>query len=436
MTKSTGRKIHPELRVISTNTMERQSYGTPIQHTAQVLSDALAGLKVSSAPEVDEPDLLGAEFDEPTPDPSYNTLSSNESDALDITPNASGPQTFENDAPMMQAKMGNAVGPRRGTTKDVENPMLFEIAWEVANKVGGIYTVLKSKAAVTVEEFGERYLLMGPLAPLTADAEVEELEPESEQLCETINSMRDRGVHIVYGRWLIDGAPRVILFDINSVLYRVDEWRGDLYNVAGIPCPPNDMETNDAIAFGYCVAWFLGEYIHNHPSTAIIAHFHEWLVGVGLTLVRKRCMDVATIFTTHATLLGRYLCAGSVDFYNNLRNFDVDYEAGRRGIYHRYCIERAAAHSANVFTTVSHITAYEAEHLLKRRPDSVLENGLNVIKFSATQEFQNLHALNKEKINDFVRGHFYGHYDFDLNNTLYFFTAAGTSTEQGRRHVY
>lgn len=134
-------------------------------------------------------------------------------------------------------------------------------------------------------------------------------------------------------------------------------------------------------------------------------------------------MDVTTIFTTHATLLGRYLCAGSVDFYNNLQYFDVDAEAGKRGIYHRYCIERASAHSADVFTTVSHITAYESEHLLKRKPDGVLPNGLNVKKFSAVHEFQNLHSTNKEKIHEFVRGHFYGNLDWDLEQTLYIFTA-------------
>lgn len=132
---------------------------------------------------------------------------------------------------------------------------------------------------------------------------------------------------------------------------------------------------------------------------------------------------MTTIFTTHATLLGRYLCAGSVDFYNNLQHFDVDHEAGKRGIYHRYCIERAAAHCSDVFTTVSHITAYESEHLLKRKPDGVTPNGLNVKKFSAMHEFQNLHSLAKNKINEFCRGHFYGHFDFDLDNTLYFFTA-------------
>jgi glycogen synthase len=159
------------------------------------------------------------------------------------------------------------------------------------------------------------------------------------------------------------------------------------------------------------------------PAPVVIAHFHEWLAGVALVLIRKRDIGVASIFTTHATLLGRYLCAGDVDFYNNLKFFDVDAEAGKRGIYHRYCVERAAAHCADVFTTVSKITAYESEWLLKRQPDGVLPNGLNVIKFQAIHEFQNLHAKTKEMIHEFVRGHFFGHYHFDLDNTLYFFTA-------------
>ncbi|KAF9108557.1 glycogen synthase isoform 1 [Mortierella sp. AM989] len=307
--------------------------------------------------------------------------------------------------------------------RDVHKPLLFEIAWEVANKVGGIYTVLKSKAPVTSQEYRERYTMIGPLSYKTAPLEVETLEPETPELRLTLESMKERGVKFLYGRWLIEGAPKVLLFDTGSVYHKLDEWKGDLWNVAGIPSPPNDHETNEAILFGYLVAWFLGEFVAHERKAAIIAHFHEWLAGVAIALCRKRHIDVTTIFTTHATLLGRYLCAGSVDFYNNLRNFDVDHEAGKRGIYHRYCIERAATHCCDVFTTVSHITAFEAEHLLKRKPDGVLPNGLNVVKFSAMHEFQNMHAVSKDRIHDFVRGHFYGHYDFDLENTLYFFTA-------------
>lgn len=228
---------------------------------------------------------------------------------------------------------------------------------------------------------------------------------------------------MLYGKWLIESAPYVLLFDTSSMQHRMQEWTGDLWQLAQIPSPDHDHEMRDNIVFGYLVAWFLGEFAHRNKKQAIVAHFHEWMAAVALVLCHKRKLDIATIFTTHATLLGRYLCAGSVDFYNSMHRFDVDYEAGRRGIYHRYCLERAATHCADVFTTVSHITAYEAENLLKRKADGVLPNGLNVVKFSAMHEFQNLHAQHKQKIHDFVRGHFYGHYNFELDNTLYFFTA-------------
>ncbi|KAJ3269448.1 glycogen synthase isoform 1 [Terramyces sp. JEL0728] len=324
---------------------------------------------------------------------------------------------------------------------DITRPILFEIAWEVANKVGGIYTVIKSKAPVTCKEYGDRYCLIGPLSHKTASMEVEEIEPPTPAMAKAIQCVRDGGVHCLFGKWLIPGAPYVLLFDIGSAGFRKNEWKGDLWNVAGIPSPEGDIEMDDAIVFGYLVTWFLGEfhaaqkYLESRTETEIsqigqeigkpvvIAHFHEWLAGVGLVLIRKRNMEIATIFTTHATLLGRYLCAGDVDFYNNLKFFDVDAEAGKRGIYHRYCVERAAAHCADVFTTVSKITAYESEWLLKRQPDGVLPNGLNVVKFQAIHEFQNLHAKSKESIHEFIRGHFFGHYHFDLDNTLYFFTA-------------
>lgn len=90
-----------------------------------------------------------------------------------------------------------------------------------------------------------------------------------------------------------------------------------------------------------------------------------------MILIKKKNVDVATIFTTHATILGRHLCSGDTDFYNQIGSIDIDFEAGTRGLYERHCIERAAAHCADVFTTVSNITAFEAEHLLKRRPGNL-----------------------------------------------------------------
>ncbi|KAH8243503.1 hypothetical protein KR032_007910 [Drosophila birchii] len=321
----------------------------------------------------------------------------------------------------------------RGDIASRENRWNFEVAWEVANKVGGIYTVIRSKAYVSTEEMGEQLCMMGPYKENCARTEMEEMEfPRGNPLLDAVNALRSRGYKIHTGRWLVDGNPQLILFDIGSAAWKLDQFKSEMWEKCHIGIPHLDIETNDAIILGFMIAEFLEEfrncavaYSQNNELSAprIVAHFHEWQAGVALIVLRTRLVEIATVFTTHATLLGRYLCAGNTDFYNNLDKFAVDEEAGKRQIYHRYCLERGATHLAHVFTTVSEITGYEAEHLLKRKPDIITPNGLNVKKFSAIHEFQNLHAVAKEKINEFVRGHFYGHMDFDLDKTLYFFIA-------------
>lgn len=333
----------------------------------------------------------------------------------------------------------------RGVAAARQNAWHFECAWEVANKVGGIYTVIRSKAGVTVDELGDQYCLLGPFDDSSVKTEVEVMEPsasgQTRFLRQTIDALRTRGITITYGRWLIEGYPQVLLFDIPSGHWAEAEAKSELWEKARIAVPPEDRETANSVVFGFLVAWFLCEFRHQldrensssaptysyapspPPPPLVQAHFHEWQSAVGLILSRVRKHKVSTIFTTHATLLGRYLCAGSVDFYNSLSSFNPDAEANQRGIFHRYCIERAAANLAHVFATVSRVTALEATHLLGREPDVVTPNGLGVKKFAAIHEFQNLHAIAKEKIHNFVRGHFYGHFDFELDKTLYFFIA-------------
>ncbi|CAG9861623.1 unnamed protein product [Phyllotreta striolata] len=317
----------------------------------------------------------------------------------------------------------------KGLTAEQENRWCFEIAWEAANKVGGIYTVIRSKAYVSVEEMGDQYCLIGPYKEHCARTEVEEGPLASEPLNRAVEELKKRGYKIVTGRWLVDGNPQIILIDIGSAAWKLDEFKQELWEKTNIGVPHLDVEANDSIILGCVVAEFLGEFRNTSAeytegyTPRIVAHFHEWQAGVGLIMSRIRHINIATVFTTHATLLGRYLCAGNTDFYNNLSKFSVDEEAGKRQIYHRYCMERAASHLAHTFTTVSEITGYESEHLLKKKPDVITPNGLNVKKFAALHEFQNLHAMAKDKIHEFVRGHFYGHFDFDLDKTLYFFIA-------------
>uniref|UniRef100_A0A8D0CI53 Glycogen [starch] synthase n=1 Tax=Scleropages formosus TaxID=113540 RepID=A0A8D0CI53_SCLFO len=306
----------------------------------------------------------------------------------------------------------------------VEDLLLFEVAWEVTNKVGGIYTVIQTKSKITVDEWGENYFLMGPYYEHNCKTQVEVCEAPNPAIKKTMDCLSSSGCQVRFGRWLIEGCPYVILFDIGAAAWNLDRWKGEFWDTCGIGLPFHDREANDALIFGSMVAWFfkeLTDQLQDMPN--VIAHFHEWQAGAGLILCRSRKVPMATIFTTHATLLGRYLCAGNVDFYNNLDKFNIDKEAGDRQIYHRYCLERAAVHCSHVFSTVSQITAVEADHILHRKPDVVTPNGLNVKKFSAMHEFQNLHSTNKAKIQEFVRGHFYGHLDFNLEKTLYFFIA-------------
>ncbi|KAL7882408.1 hypothetical protein SRHO_G00000660 [Serrasalmus rhombeus] len=306
----------------------------------------------------------------------------------------------------------------------VEDLLLFEVAWEVTNKVGGIYTVIQTKAKITVDEWGENFFMIGPYYEHNFKTQVEQCDPPNAAIKAALESIKNNGCQVHFGRWLIEGTPYVILFDIGAAAWNLDRWKGDLWNTCSIGLPYHDREANDSLILGSLVAWFfkeLTDQLQDKPN--VIAHFHEWQTGVGLVLIRSRKLPMATVFTTHATLLGRYLCAGNADFYNNLDKFDIDREAGERQIYHRYCLERAAVHCSHVFTTVSQITAVEADHMLHRQPDVVTPNGLNVKKFSAMHEFQNLHSMNKLKIQEFVRGHFYGHLDFSLEKTLFFFIA-------------
>lgn len=122
--------------------------------------------------------------------------------------------------------------------------------------------------------------------PLTSDGdffeqaavEVEELEVKNAALKSTLEAMSERGISWVYGRWLIEGAPRVLLFDTKTGYGHLDEWKTDLWNVAMIPCPPGDGETNEAVVFGYLVAWFLGEVSSSSVKIWDVLNCHSLLV--------------------------------------------------------------------------------------------------------------------------------------------------------------
>ncbi len=305
---------------------------------------------------------------------------------------------------------------------DPNPPMLFEVAWEVCWQLGGIYTVLRSKTPAMQERWGDNYCLIGPYNPATAAMEFEE-RPTEGVVREVLDKLRNQGIACHYGRWLIPGRPRVILLDYRGRFSQLHNDKYLMWKDHGIDCPPSDGEVNEVVAFGFTVTELFRELANAMTDRPILAHFHEWMGGVAVPRIAHLQLPITTVFTTHATLLGRYLAGDNPYFYEHLPYINGDKEAAKYQILAKHQIEKAAAHASTVFTTVSEVTAREAGQLLGRQPDAILPNGLNIQKFAALHEFQNLHREYKERINEFVMGHFFPNYTFDLDKTLYVFTS-------------
>ncbi len=306
-----------------------------------------------------------------------------------------------------------------------KNTFLFEVAWEVCNQVGGIYTVIRSKVPSVIEKWGkENYCLIGPYFPDQAAAHFDPATDYSTPIGKAVLKLQERGFDIHYGEWIISGRPNVVLFNPFSVYDMLNEIKHFLWKDYNISLPGGDELLDKVAAFGYQVKEFfnyicMSEFYTEH----IIAHFHEWMAGIPIPGIRKDNLNIRIVFTTHATLLGRYLAMNDPQFYEHLAFYNWEVEATKFNVKPIAEIERASAHGAHIFTTVSEITGNECTHLLGRTPDLILPNGLNIERFEALHQIQNQHVKIKEQIHDFVMGHFFQSYPFDLDKTLYFFTS-------------
>lgn len=302
--------------------------------------------------------------------------------------------------------------------------MQLEISWEVCNQQGGIYTVLRSKVATMLEHWGfENYYLIGPYIESEALSNFEEITNPPPIWQATFIKMRQSGYPVYFGQWTVPGKPSVILIDPSGCFGQIDGIKYQIWDRHRIPSPKSDHLLNQVIGFGFLTSQLLTNFEHDNADLKVIAHFHEWLGSLAIPLLRAAQTRLGLVFTTHATLLGRYLAMNDPYFYEHLAFYDWINEAHHFNIESAVRIERAAAHGAHYFTTVSTVTANECKYLLGRKVDKITPNGINVKRFEAIHQFQNLHLKYKNKINEFVTGHFFPSYDFDLDKTLYFFTS-------------
>lgn len=300
--------------------------------------------------------------------------------------------------------------------------LLFEIAWEVCTQVGGIYTVLRSKAPATARRWEDDYCMVGPFWEATSKLELEPQEP-SGTMKEVIDVLSVGGMQLHFGRWLITGRPQVVLIDVTTVRHRLADIKYHLWKDNGVGSPEGDGEFDDTVAFGFAVTEFLMAYHRRIGERPLLAHFHEWQGAAAIPMIKSRGANFSTVFTTHATMVGRNLSAANYELYENMHHIDGGAVARDHLFEHRHSLEGAITNAADVFTTVSGITAAEAEQFLGRRADALVPNGLNIERFAAPHEFQVLHKENKQRIHQFTMGHFFPSYHFDLDKTLYVFAS-------------
>ena len=252
---------------------------------------------------------------------------------------------------------------------------LFEVSWEVCNKVGGIHTVLSTKAQTAKGKFGDRYLLLGP--DLQHEGANPEFEEDPDLLKNWRQSLYGMGVRIRVGRWKIKGEPMAVLVDFTSLFPRKDEILKRLWEDYHVDSISGQWDYIEPVLFGYAAGMVIASYVENFcPATEkVAAHFHEWMTAAGGLYLRRNAPYVATLFTTHATVMGRCIAGNRLPLYNDLVKFNADDLARQFNVVAKHSIEKIAATYHDVFLTVSDITANECKYLLGREPDGVTPNG-------------------------------------------------------------
>jgi glycogen(starch) synthase len=305
------------------------------------------------------------------------------------------------------------------------NPLadyVFEISWEVCNKVGGIYTVLTSKAEQMQAHYAN-YFLIGPYFEQHARTEfIEEDVPDVFK--RAFEELRAENMIFHYGNWCdIKGKPRVILVDFIGMAGRKNELKGEYWNDYKIDSLRGYWDFEEPMLWSYCIGRLLHKLhdISLHDKK-VVAQFHEWMSSFGLLYLKKNCKSIATVFTTHATVLGRTLSSNGIDLYNSLHDLDPTYEAYRFNVEAKHLTEKAAALNADVFTTVSEITGLESEKFLLRVPDVLLYNGLDIEKFPSFEDISIKHRASREKIHEFLTYYYFPYYTFDIDKNMLFYT--------------
>lgn len=252
---------------------------------------------------------------------------------------------------------------------------IFESSWEVCNKVGGIYTVLSTRAKTLQDVIKDRIIFIGP------DCWHNSASPyfieDTSLLKEWKNKATEEGLNLKIGRWDIPGKPISILVDFAPFYAIKNEIYGKMWELYKVDSLHAYGDYDEASMFSYAAAKVVESYYNFYldESKSVVYHGNEWMTGLGLLYIQNKLPQIATMFTTHATSIGRSIAGNNKPLYDYLFAYNGDQMAEELNMQSKHSIEKQTTKFVDCFTTVSEITANECKELLDRPVDVVLPNG-------------------------------------------------------------
>ncbi|MEZ5082555.1 MAG: alpha-glucan family phosphorylase [Bacteroidales bacterium] len=262
--------------------------------------------------------------------------------------------------------------------KHIKPDILFEISWEVCNKVGGIYTVLSSKYESVKKNFSGQHIFIGPDVWKETHENPDFIEDKSLHRL-WIDKAEKEGLRFRIGHWNIPGNPVAVLVDFTPLFSEKDKVFASLWETYRLDSLTGGWDYIEPALFGYAAGKVIESFYDFYltPSDKIVANFHEWMTAAGILYLKKEAPGVGTVFTTHATTLGRSMAGNHLPLYSQLESIEPIETAKKLNVLSKYSLESNAAHHADSFTTVSDITAEECNYLLKKKVDVVTPNGFS-----------------------------------------------------------
>ncbi|WP_075558595.1 glycosyltransferase [Parabacteroides timonensis] len=261
-------------------------------------------------------------------------------------------------------------------TKITTPDYLFESSWEVCNKVGGIYTVLSTKAHTLQQMFNDKVIFIGPDVWGNTNApdflEDNTLFADWIQHAKTIDKLRMK-----VGRWNVPGTPPVVLVDFKPFFSERDAFFYSMWENFRVDSMHAYGDYDESCIFAYAVGKVIESFynFYNLSDKKVTALFNEWMLGMGALYIKKQIPAIATLFTTHATSIGRSIAGNNKALYAYMDGYNGDQMAKELNMEAKHSLEKQAAHHVDCFTTVSDITACECKQLLDKAPDIVTPNG-------------------------------------------------------------